>query len=86
MNKLKKIYLTLARKHPEHYSEGVIEDLEKNLNPQELSTMSIVEERLSICNSCIKKKLNICLECFCVIPLKVRINGTACPLNKWSAV
>ena len=86
MNKLKEIYLTLARKHPEHYSKNTLDDLEKNLNSEELSTTNIVEERLSVCNSCVKKKLNICLECLCVIPLKVRIKDTSCPLNKWKAM
>jgi hypothetical protein len=50
-------------------------DLEEPVNKQ----------RLSICNECDKflKHIKVCSECYCVMPLKVKLAGAVCPIGKW---
>jgi hypothetical protein len=44
-----------------------------------------VQKRLDICDACDKyqKKIYRCAECGCIVPLKVRVKKTECPLDKW---
>ena len=46
---------------------------------------SFAEARLNICNSCerMREKSKTCAECNCMVPLKVRIASTECPVGKW---
>lgn len=42
-------------------------------------------QRIDICNKCenyvkITKQCNIC---FCFMPIKARMKGMSCPINKW---
>jgi hypothetical protein len=43
------------------------------------------KERLEICKSCSSYKNNIsmCMECGCIMPLKVKIKNASCPKDKW---
>lgn len=41
------------------------------------------EYRKSICNSCSKKKLNLCTLCGCFLPAKQTVSTFSCPDNKW---
>jgi hypothetical protein len=43
----------------------------------------VPEERAKICETCDRRKLDICGECFCILTLKVRLPNTGCPLGKW---
>ena len=83
MNKLTE-YINLIRKHQD-MPEDRIADLETNMKPSEISDKDLVEERNLICNKCDRKKFQMCLECLCLIPLKIRLRFTKCPIGKWSA-
>ena len=39
--------------------------------------------RIKICRECTHYKAFICTQCGCVMPIKVKIKGVSCPLNKW---
>lgn len=41
------------------------------------------EQRKEICNSCPSRNSGICLECGCMITIKVLAEVSKCPLNKW---
>lgn len=45
----------------------------------------ISDKRLDICNGCEKfiKITKQCKECGCIMPLKVKLKDSTCPLNKW---
>jgi hypothetical protein len=56
------------------------------LNPlSDKATTDLVSKRLSVCESCDRflKPTKQCLECGCIMPLKVRLQQAKCPLNKW---
>lgn len=44
-----------------------------------------INSRTAICDKCDKKHttLPVCTECLCVIPFKVGIQSSECPLKKW---
>lgn len=43
-----------------------------------------VSSRLDICNNCPElTTIKLCRNCGCVIPAKVRLKGSECPLGKW---
>jgi hypothetical protein len=45
------------------------------------------EERFAICGECEKlNDLGVCGECGCVMPTKVKIKTSACPLGKWGVI
>lgn len=40
--------------------------------------------RASICKECeVRTKYNTCSICGCIIPLKVRLKKSSCPMEKW---
>jgi hypothetical protein len=41
------------------------------------------ERRLEVCSTCDKFKNNICLECKCYMPFKVKLESITCPIGKW---
>jgi len=43
------------------------------------------ERRYDICKKCprFNKYLQQCKECYCIIPLKARLQNVKCPLGKW---
>jgi membrane protease subunit (stomatin/prohibitin family) len=42
-------------------------------------------ERMNLCAQCNKfNDLGLCTECGCVMAVKVKIEASSCPLNKWS--
>lgn len=51
----------------------------------ELSSLSTVKSRRSICAVCPAKNntLNTCTACGCYIPAKIRIAKADCPLSQW---
>lgn len=57
------------------------------LNPlSDKATADLAANRLSVCESCdrfLKSTTKQCLECGCIMPLKVRLQGAKCPLGKW---
>ncbi len=40
-------------------------------------------DRLKICKKCKYNNNGMCMDCFCVIKLKVKIKSTSCPQGKW---
>lgn len=45
-----------------------------------------VAERISICKSCPElNRLNMCKQCGCFMPAKVRLKQSVCPLGKWGS-
>jgi hypothetical protein len=44
------------------------------------------EERKKICDSCEYNGEWFCKKCGCILPVKVRIKGSECPLNKWKSI
>ena len=44
----------------------------------------LAKSRYDICKQCEHlTKLKFCDECYCFMPVKVRIKGVECPLKKW---
>lgn len=44
----------------------------------------IIAQRSELCNNCPSyNRLKICSECGCIMPLKVKIKATVCPIGKW---
>jgi hypothetical protein len=45
----------------------------------------IANKRLEICKSCSEyiKAITLCNKCKCIMPLKVTLSNSRCPLNKW---
>jgi len=41
------------------------------------------ERRIAICNACPEYRMFICGKCGCMMPIKTRLRGASCPLNKW---
>ena len=41
------------------------------------------KHRLDICNKCEHFFIEICKKCGCIMPLKVKLKESSCPLNKW---
>lgn len=49
-----------------------------------LANSKVQEARYDICKSCSSfTSLKTCRECGCIMPLKIKINGSYCPLGKW---
>lgn len=50
-----------------------------------IADAALIEKRLELCNSCdkIKSSINMCVECGCIVNLKVKLNIAKCPLDKW---
>lgn len=48
-----------------------------------LSEAHIEQARLAQCNVCLRNRMAVCLECGCLIVLKVKLAGAACPLGRW---
>ena len=46
----------------------------------------IVKQRLDICATCpaFKPLTQRCKKCGCFMPVKVRLPGQKCPIDKWS--
>jgi hypothetical protein len=56
------------------------------LNPTtKPSTAEVANQRYSVCQSCERfiKTTNQCRECGCFMSIKVKIDKSKCPLNKW---
>ena len=42
------------------------------------------EERMDICRSCeYLTPIKVCMKCGCIIPIKVKIANSECPIKKW---
>lgn len=47
----------------------------------------ISEERRQVCQSCDQlSTYNICNQCGCFMPMKVKLAAAKCPLQKWNIV
>lgn len=46
---------------------------------------ALAEDRFDICEACprLRKPLNQCAECGCLMNAKVRLRNASCPLKKW---
>lgn len=64
---------------------GEVEFLDLFNPKQPRSDADLREERLAICRSCkyFYPKLQKCLQCGCVMPLKTRLKNASCPIHKW---
>ena len=40
-------------------------------------------ERILICEKCPYNKFSVCTKCGCIIPLKTKLKGEACPIGNW---
>ena len=48
------------------------------------ATTELQEERYEICKNCDSfTALKTCRECGCIMPLKIKISNTSCPVGKW---
>lgn len=43
----------------------------------------MAQERLEICEGCIKNKMSICTMCGCPLDMKARVKEEECDLDKW---
>lgn len=48
--------------------------------------MAYEESRKLVCNTCEHNGGWICNKCYCILPIKIRIASSTCPLDKWGAV
>lgn len=53
---------------------------------QPFANEETISIRQLICNSCLNRKFGICLECGCVLEVKIRCGFSSCPLGKWDSV
>lgn len=51
-------------------------------------TAELAEERIAFCEECprYRKGVNLCRECGCFMPAKVKLPNASCPIGKWQAV
>jgi hypothetical protein len=48
------------------------------------SSKELQEQRYEVCKSCNSfTTLKTCQECGCIIPLKIKLKNSVCPVNKW---
>jgi hypothetical protein len=48
------------------------------------ATKELQEQRYTICNNCPAfTRLKTCKECGCIMPLKIKLSDSSCPLEKW---
>lgn len=52
-------------------------------NDVEYVPQEVRKNRIDICKSCDKNKMNLCTECGCMIPLKTTLAKSTCPIGKW---
>lgn len=43
----------------------------------------IANNRIEICKTCEHYREWFCANCGCILPVKVRIENSSCPINKW---
>lgn len=55
----------------------------KNLIWKNQEVEKLAEKRASICADCPINTANICMDCGCFIPAKIRGEDNSCPKNKW---
>jgi len=48
--------------------------------------MEYWEKRKKICDTCEHSGGWICNKCGCILPVKVRIKNSECPLRKWGKI
>ncbi len=63
----------------------MVEPDEKTLEyEKENEDIPLAKQRYEICKGCEHlTKLRFCGQCGCFMPLKVRIEGSVCPIQKW---
>lgn len=49
----------------------------------ELADKETVEKRRNICNGCEANVAEICTACGCIIPAKIRLAKSSCPMELW---
>jgi siroheme synthase (precorrin-2 oxidase/ferrochelatase) len=49
------------------------------------ATSEEAAERMAICQECpeLRKPINQCRECGCLMDAKTKLSGASCPLGKW---
>jgi hypothetical protein len=75
-------------KHKPNVNSGDLKRISINLElcyeEVEEKDIKMAEERYSTCKQCDRlNALNICKECMCFMPFKIKITNAQCPLNKW---
>lgn len=55
---------------------GLYQDVQNKMN-------LLQNDRLKICKECKYNNNGMCMDCLCVIKLKVKIKSTSCPQGKW---
>lgn len=45
--------------------------------------MNYIEKRKQICNLCEYNGEWFCKKCGCILPVKIKIKQSQCPINKW---
>jgi len=56
---------------------------QKELSDSEFESFAL--QRIKICRECEHYKILMCMQCGCVMPVKVRFKASYCPIGKWSA-
>lgn len=53
-----------------------------------IATADVAQSRMDTCRGCDRYMSSFmrCKECGCIMPLKVRMKDSECPLQKWAAV
>lgn len=62
-------------------------DFNTTYDTSKYDTISNLVNRIETCKSCPElNSLNMCKQCGCFMPLKVRIKSAECPLKKWNRI
>lgn len=61
--------------------EGKISKLKDNVLCDEQEHQA----RINTCLQCehYSKDMKVCKECWCIVPIKTKVKGFHCPINKW---
>lgn len=50
------------------------------------ATTEMIQRRLATCGACPHLSgIKVCTQCGCIVPLKVRLRGSECPLQFWTS-
>lgn len=60
-----------------------IQDLKSIFTPTKPGSQADIRHNICLACSEYKAKSKQCAQCFCLVPLKVRMADSVCPLRKW---
>lgn len=53
---------------------------------EKFTTKEIQNKRYSICRNCDSNNFGVCVQCGCILKLKIRLKDAMCPIGNWGKV